>query len=129
MVFTAIPIAIASAAPDLIVEIRGIGSTHGQIRCALYDDASRWLSRDVRASDAVRPEGDSARCRFPALPEGIYAVSVLHDEDDDGEMDLFLGLPRERWGVSRDAPARFGRPRFEDAAFLHDGRTIVIHLR
>ena len=72
-----------------------------------------------------------ARCRFEGVSPGRYAVSVMHDEDADGELDTGLfGIPEEGWGVSNDAPAgAFGPPSFESAAFAFDGGVRAIRIR
>jgi uncharacterized protein (DUF2141 family) len=49
------------------------------------------------------------------VPAGRFAVAVLHDEDNDREMDTGLfGIPTEGYGVSRNAIRSFGPPIFED---------------
>ena len=49
---------------------------------------------------------------------GRYAIRLFHDRDDDGELDTdLLGIPSEPYGFSNNAPARFGPPDFEAAAF------------
>jgi len=118
-------------AADLLVQVRGLDSDLGQVRCALYDSADAWLEPEgVVASVDATPVGGSAACRFSGVSPGRYAVSVLHDANLSGDMDwTLLGLPKESWGVSRDAPATLSRPRFEAAAFVHDGRIHVIHVR
>lgn len=56
---------------------------------------------------------------FPDVPPGVYAVSVLHDEDGDRELDTNLfGMPTEGWAVSRNlGPSGLSAPSFEDARF------------
>ena len=53
---------------------------------------------------------------FQGLKPGLYAISVLHDENGNGRMDTFLGVPREGFGFSGNAAPRFGPPSFEAAA-------------
>ncbi|MCA9571309.1 MAG: DUF2141 domain-containing protein [Myxococcales bacterium] len=122
-------LSIASAS-DLLVEVRGLASDAGTVRCAVYDRPATWLTRTVLASAAAAPTKGVATCRFPDLPAGTYAATAMHDANDNGDMDFtLLGLPREAWGVSKDAPAVLGKPRFDAAAFAHDGRAVVIHVR
>lgn len=52
------------------------------------------------------------------LPAGQYAVSVLHDENANGQLDTnFLGIPKEPTGTSRNVKGHFGPPKFRDAVF------------
>ncbi|MCB9679440.1 MAG: DUF2141 domain-containing protein [Alphaproteobacteria bacterium] len=121
----------AALAADLVVDVRGLDSDAGQVFCALYDSADGWLTEaGVEQAVSATPAGLAATCRFPSMPAGRYAVSVLHDANANGAMDwTALGLPKESWGVSRDAPAVLGRPSFASSAFQHDGSRQVIHVR
>ena len=56
--------------------------------------------------------------RIPDLPFGTYAISVLDDENSNLEMDMRLGIPKEGYGFSNDAPIRFlSAPKYEDCSF------------
>ena len=57
---------------------------------------------------------------FNDVPPGEYAISLLHDENGNGKADTVLFLPKEGFGFSRDAKARFGPPKFSAAAFTVD---------
>lgn len=114
----------------LVVEVLGLPTDAGTLRCSLFADAETWLDgARAAAAAAGRVRAGIGTCTFPEVPPGEYAVAILHDVNDNGSMDFRLGLPQEPWGVSRDAPIALGRPRFADAAFLHPGRTQIIHAR
>jgi uncharacterized protein (DUF2141 family) len=68
---------------------------------------------------------------FRHVPEGRYAVSIVHDQNGNGKLDTFAGIPREGFGFSRNPPIRFGPPRFGDAQFSFgpDASAQVIRLR
>ncbi len=53
------------------------------------------------------------------FPYGLYAVSVLHDENRNGEMDRSsLGFPQEGFGFSRNPKLHYGPPDFQKVRFL-----------
>ncbi len=61
------------------------------------------------------------------FPAGTYAVQAIHDENENMKLDLgFARRPLEGLGFSRDAPMRFGPPRFADAA-IENGAGIIGH--
>jgi uncharacterized protein (DUF2141 family) len=62
---------------------------------------------------------------FTNVPDGDYAVSCFHDEDDNGKLNMFMGMmPTEDYGTSNNAPANFGPPKWIDAKFeIKDGET------
>ena len=101
------------------LEITGLRSAKGQVLVCLTREARHFpdCSASVNARSAVMP-ADKARATFADLPQGRYAIAVLHDENANGKADKTLGLiPREGFGFSRDAPVRMGPPKFDRAAF------------
>lgn len=51
-----------------------------------------------------------------ALQPGVYAIAVLHDENEDHAMDkTWYGKPLEGFGASNDPKVNFSPPRFEQA--------------
>jgi uncharacterized protein (DUF2141 family) len=71
------------------------------------------------------------RANFPAL---LYAVSVFHDENSSGKMDInFMRISREGVGINQRKGGHFGPPKFEAAAFRFSGgradlKIIIIYL-
>jgi uncharacterized protein (DUF2141 family) len=69
------------------------------------------------------PQGDrSSLCQaelsveFADLPYGSYGISAFHDENQDGKLNTFLGVPREGVGFSNNPILRPGIS-FEVARF------------
>ncbi len=54
---------------------------------------------------------------------GMYALTLLHDENRNGRLDTIMGIPKEGFGFSRNPVIRFGPPRFEQVRFPLDGHT------
>lgn len=53
------------------------------------------------------------------LPQGYYALAVLHDENNDGEMNKGpFGMPKEGFGFSNNPELKWGAPSFEECKFL-----------
>lgn len=57
----------------------------------------------------------SKSVQFDGLSPGSYAISIVHDENANGRMDAFLGIPREGFGFSGNAAPRLGPPSFREA--------------
>ncbi|MES2056162.1 MAG: DUF2141 domain-containing protein [Pseudomonadota bacterium] len=103
---------------DLHVDIQKLRSAKGMIRVCLTADPknfpgcvddSRAVTRSVRA--------DAPNIVFQALPQGDYAVAVIHDENGNKKLDTFAGIPREGFGFSRNPAIGFGPPKFAAARF------------
>ncbi len=55
---------------------------------------------------------------FDEVPAGKYAVSYIHDENNNNELDTgMMGIPKEGYGFSNDARGFMGPPSFEDQMF------------
>ncbi len=119
----------------LTVEISNIQNDKGQIGCSLYSKEEGFPSKTKKADAVmfVKSKAGKAACVFKSLKAGKYAVSVMHDEDKDGELETsMVGRPKEWWGVSNNVPPeRFGPPKYEAALFSYTGapKTIKVKLR
>jgi len=112
------------AGSSIEVEIIGIDNSDGQMLIGLYDSEDSWLEKRVQGTFGKIIDGKST-ATFENIPDGSYAISVFHDENNDGKLETnFLGIPSEDTGSSNDAPARFGPPKWEDAKFEVKGSSI-----
>lgn len=58
---------------------------------------------------------------FKNIPKGVYAINILHDENEDGEIDKGFVLPVEGIGFSNlQAISPFNQPSFKKAKFELD---------
>jgi uncharacterized protein (DUF2141 family) len=55
---------------------------------------------------------------------GEYAIAIIHDENGNGKLDTFAGIPREGVGFSRNPAIRFGAPSFRSAQFQVAGSAV-----
>lgn len=118
--------ASTSADGRLIVEVLDIKSDKGQVGCSLFTRAEGFPGDSDKAARSmfVEPKGRKASCVFENVKPGTYAVSVMQDLDEDGELERsMVGRPKEPWGVSNNVPAeRFGPPKFKAASFKYSGK-------
>ncbi|MDH3652792.1 MAG: DUF2141 domain-containing protein [Myxococcales bacterium] len=125
----------ASPPAVLTVNVSNIQNDKGQIGCSLYSKEDGFPSKTKKADSMlfVKSKAGKATCVFKGLKPGKYAVSVMHDEDKDGELKTsMVGRPKEWWGVSNNVPPeRFGPPKYEAALFSYTGdpKTIKVKLR
>jgi uncharacterized protein (DUF2141 family) len=100
------------------VTMTGFKTEQGTARVAFFLDARVWPDGDgsIFATAVVPISDGQAFAFFEEVPAGSFAVSVFHDEDDDGELDsAALGIPSEAYGFSANARDMFGPPSFEEA--------------
>jgi uncharacterized protein (DUF2141 family) len=116
----------------LTVEIKGIKNVKGDIRVALYDLKENFLTDQLYKGKVEKVNGESALVQFTNLPFGAYAISVFHDENENGKLDTGLfGIPKEPYGFGNDSMGVLGPPDFEEASvtFQTNSATHSISLR
>lgn len=106
----------------LTVVISDVRSDIGVLNIGIYDNKNDWLGSSTvqKRSLTVREHnvGGVVTTSFEVEP-GEYAISVHHDDNDNGKMDTnFIGIPKEPTGLSNGAVPKFGPPKYKDAAFL-----------
>lgn len=108
---------VMNAQNTIEVSMDGLKHDGGSVRVGLYNEAGDFLDTTYKLLQAAIENG-KAHVAFNDIPDGTYAVSCYHDEDEDGEIDMFFGMfPTEPYGTSNNARAYFGPPKWEDAKF------------
>ena len=109
-----------SRGADVEVKVEGLRSSDGSIRYSLFGAAEGYPqdgSKAVRKGSAPIAEKASV-FQIKDLTPGPYAISVIHDENNNEKLDTGLfGIPTEGIGASNNAKGSFGPPKFEDARF------------
>jgi uncharacterized protein (DUF2141 family) len=107
------------ARSSVAVEVDGLRSSRGLVQACLTADAATFpdCQKDPAALHLTVPAKSGETVVFHDVMPGRYAIALFHDENANGRMDKMLMMPREGFGFSRDAPVRFGPPRFGAAAF------------
>ena len=108
------------------VNIEGLRNSDGKVILCLYKKEAAKNFPDeaeyafqVAESKALK---SGVSIRFNNVPPGTYAISMLHDEDNDNEMDRnFVRMPREGFGTSNNVKPMMSAPSFKDARFRYQG--------
>ncbi|MFZ5941647.1 MAG: DUF2141 domain-containing protein [Bacteroidota bacterium] len=116
----------------LEVLLHNIRNTDGTVSVAVYRTTEEWpyepsfsfkLNKNIMSGQAMRFLTDT-------LLPGRYALSVLDDENDNGEMDYFCGIPREGWGFCNNpAVIRLRAPGFDLCSFEIRGDTTTLEVK
>lgn len=115
----------------LDVEIFGLRKPRGSVAVAVFDQDAGFPDQDKAVRRQwLRVSEQHAQVSFDDLVEGVYAIAVLHDENDNQRMDYnFLGIPTEGFGFSNDAKVGFGPPDFEEAAIVVKGAATMARIQ
>ena len=102
---------------NLTIKINGLNSNKGKVLIGLYNNKKLFLKQQFKEGRAIILN-QKANFLFTDIPKGEYAVSVLHDENNNNKMDTnFIGIPTEDYGCSNNASGFMGPPNYDDAKF------------
>lgn len=106
---------------DLTVEVHHLRNSKGVVQFALYNKDGTIPDENFEKHYKIGKatiKGKTAQFVFKNLPKGTYAVNILHDEDEDGEIDKGWVLPTEGIGFSNINKIGIGnKPNFKKAKF------------
>lgn len=122
----------ATANSALTVTVDGLRNRQGQICFSLFAQSQGFPNNAKRAirTGCVKAASNPVTVTFRNLTAGTYAVSVIHDANNDGTINQgALGIPTEGFGFSRNPQVRTGPPRFGDAAIFIAGPNTTAQIR
>lgn len=106
-------------AAELQVRVETVDGTGGQLLLAVFASEEAWKEHKTPLAQAhLAAQPGTQDYRFE-LPPGRYAVSVIHDSNDNQKLDTnFIGMPTEQYGYSNNPPLRMRMATFEECAFV-----------
>jgi len=118
------------AKATLRVTFVGLHSGRGNLIMALGDEARGWPKSSFLDSTLMKTngEGDHMTIQVRSLDYGTYAISVIDDENENGDMDAFMGIPREGYGFSNNPKVRMGAPDFDECSFQIDRPLVELRI-
>lgn len=124
MGFLSLPICLLFASAGkpstkIAVDVNNFESDKGSCIVCLYDNAKAFAGKGAPvACTTVGINHKTATAVFEGVPEGAYAVSVIHDANNNQKFDTnFLGIPKEGYGASGNKLPFAAAPKFEDNKF------------
>lgn len=118
-VILALPLLGAADPLSVNIAVTGLRSDKGMIQICLFHSSSGFPDCSEQ-QDAIKrsiPAQGDTTTTIDGLSPGVYAISLIHDENGNGRLDTRLGIPREGVGFSRNPNFFFGPPGFKAAQF------------
>jgi uncharacterized protein (DUF2141 family) len=113
-------------AATIDVTISGLRNDRGVVRLALCPAGARFPDCGAAGIiQAVAIRHRTATARFTDIAPGTYAMAAFHDENGNGKLDTFLGIPREGFGFSQNPPLRPRAPTFAECSFAAAGTSSI----
>ncbi len=109
------------------VTLDGVKNNYGNLLVYIHNNEYSYYSDDdtnIRnityyRMQKVSATSPSAQIIFEKIPSGKYAITAVHDEDNDGQLDRmlfpFIGMPIESYGSSNASFSYLSKGSFEDA--------------
>ena len=104
----------------IIAQISSFRNVEGFARITLFNQLDGFPSEYEYGltSKSIKLDTTFITVEFDSLAYGNYAISVLHDENADEEMNTnFFGVPKEGYGTSNNVNPSLRAPNFEEAKF------------
>ena len=122
--------ALPSLAQDrLVVVVEGLKNDRGSVRIGLFDNEADYLKK-AAVGKVASIQANRATVVFENLRPGNYALSIIHDENGNGELDTNgIGIPREGFGFGNNAMGLFGPPSFKNASISIKGEPVIQNLK
>lgn len=118
----------------LEVTVTNVENSEGKIRAVLFRGEEGFPNEREKAyrSVSVYARENKTTLIFENIPYGEYAISLLHDENENSKMDTNLfGYPQEGYGTSNNKTSGLSILKYKDARFQMDAshKNLLIHLR
>ncbi|MCX6284646.1 MAG: DUF2141 domain-containing protein [Bacteroidetes bacterium] len=116
---------------EIVINISGLRSDKGKCLLYLYNNKKGFPNDAGKAINKANGSILSGKSTIilTDIPDGEYAIGIIHDENDNGRMDTnFLGMPKEGVGVSNNAKGHFGSPSYDDSKFKLNQKSLKLNI-
>ncbi|HLT53297.1 MAG TPA: DUF2141 domain-containing protein [Flavobacteriaceae bacterium] len=112
---------------SISAKVPNVQQEGGKVIFSLYDKDT-FMKKPI-TSLVVNIENKTASATFTEVPAGTYAILVLHDKNENNQMDFAdNGMPKESYGVSNNK-MNFGPPTFNDAKFEVSDKDLELEIK
>lgn len=100
----------------LSIEFTNLRNTKGVLYIFLYNYENQYPDNPFRhyAVDKSKIKSNRLLVNISDLSKGKYAISIFDDENNNEDMDFFLGLPTEGYAFSNNVRPILSLPDFDD---------------
>lgn len=113
---------------SITATVPNVTGTEGNVKFGIYT-AETFMKAEPEFSAKAEIEEGKATATFKDIPEGVYAILVMHDKNDNNQMDFDTnGMPLENYGSSGNSMS-YGPPVWEESKFTFDGSITEMEIR
>lgn len=115
-------------AGDLQITVNNIHNDKGQLLIAIYDNPMAFKTEDadkMHTYITIPAKTNICTITLHDFPIGTYAISVLHDENQNSQFDMdTFQMPMEGYAYSNNV-GLMATPSFQQASFNHKENTLM----
>lgn len=105
---------------NINLKVDGILSAKGHLLINVFASESDYLKKPVKAMQIDLTQVEDYNFEISGLPQGEYAISVVHDENANGQLDFGGMGPEEGYGFSNNPDAMYGPAPYNAAKFAFE---------
>ncbi|MBC8753799.1 DUF2141 domain-containing protein [Kordia sp. YSTF-M3] len=111
----------------ITVTVDKVKNNKGKVLFALYTEDT-FMKRQPLQAVGSKIEENKVTVTFTNVPKGEYAITCVHDENDNGQMDFEpSGMPKEDYGTSNNQLS-YGPPEFGPSKFTVKDADIALKI-
>jgi uncharacterized protein (DUF2141 family) len=114
---------------EITISVNGFNSDKGKCIIYVFNKKQGFPDETKNAVKTISCNISDGKCAtvLKDLPDGEYAISILHDENSNAKIDTnFFGIPKEGSGASNNPKSSDGPPTYTDAKFKYTGTTQIM---
>lgn len=104
-------------AGTLQVELEKLRSKKGTIRYLLFEAEKGYPDKPEKSVAQGNIPADKDHFTIKDLAPGEYALTLIHDENNNEKLDTKIGIPAEGFGFSNNPFIFFGPPSYKRSSF------------
>lgn len=114
----------------LTVNVEGISEYKGSLILSIFNSEETYLNKPLERKVIDLEAQKQNEFIFANLAKGEYAITVIHDENKNGKLDMGMMGPTEGLGYSNNARGMFGPAKYEDVRMnIIENMTTTIKLK
>lgn len=117
-------------AATLTVKLNGETGEKGEYFYALFDREEGYPDDVTKSHFKGKISAKEKEFSIKDIPQGSYALTLFHDENSNGKLDTFMGIPEEGFAFSNNPRIFFGPPSFKKSRFeINEETSITIEVK
>ena len=115
----------------LSVEFSNIRNKEGSLFIFLYNYENQFPDNPFKYFEVKKDNISNNRLlvNIPNLVKGKYAISIIDDENDNADLDRFLGIPKEGYGFSNNVKPILSMPKYQELLFDLNQERMLLNLK